>query len=243
MAEGNHLQAAHSPEELHADRPADPQPDPRRDPEGRCPAAPRTGPRAAVRRLPGQHARGAERPGDARPHRVPGRAGQLHQGRRQRRHDRRRAAADAAAGSRSLRDLRGAARDGAQPRRPSRRSAPRTRSANGSRRTWSGCGSWGPASCAEARPAARPSRSTWRRTASSTSRSSRAAHNHVLFTVFAGVNLMMKETHWKAHEEQGPARSGERRGVRGRARGHPRGDPRPGREGGRARGAEAPRAC
>jgi GntR family transcriptional repressor for pyruvate dehydrogenase complex len=25
----------------------------------------------------------------------------------------------------------------------------------------------------------------------------RAAHNHVLFTVFAGVNLMMNETHWK----------------------------------------------
>jgi GntR family transcriptional repressor for pyruvate dehydrogenase complex len=32
---------------------------------------------------------------------------------------------------------------------------------------------------------------------------SRAAHNHVLFTVFAGVNLMMKETHWKAMKSKG----------------------------------------
>jgi DNA-binding FadR family transcriptional regulator len=26
----------------------------------------------------------------------------------------------------------------------------------------------------------------------------RSAHNSVLFTVYSGVNLMMKETHWKA---------------------------------------------
>jgi GntR family transcriptional regulator, transcriptional repressor for pyruvate dehydrogenase complex len=31
----------------------------------------------------------------------------------------------------------------------------------------------------------------------------RAAHNNVLFTVFAGVNLMMKETHWKAMKSKG----------------------------------------
>lgn len=31
----------------------------------------------------------------------------------------------------------------------------------------------------------------------------RAAHNHVLFTVFSGVNLMMKETHWKAMKSKG----------------------------------------
>ena len=32
---------------------------------------------------------------------------------------------------------------------------------------------------------------------------SRAAHNHVLFTVFSGVNLMMKEIHWKAMKSKG----------------------------------------
>jgi GntR family transcriptional repressor for pyruvate dehydrogenase complex len=31
----------------------------------------------------------------------------------------------------------------------------------------------------------------------------RAAHNSVLFTVFSGVNLMMKETHWKAMKSKG----------------------------------------
>jgi GntR family transcriptional repressor for pyruvate dehydrogenase complex len=33
----------------------------------------------------------------------------------------------------------------------------------------------------------------------------RAAHNSVLFTVFSGVNLMMKETHWKAMKSKGLA--------------------------------------
>jgi GntR family transcriptional repressor for pyruvate dehydrogenase complex len=32
---------------------------------------------------------------------------------------------------------------------------------------------------------------------------SRCAHNTVLFTVFSGVNLMMKETHWKAMKSKG----------------------------------------
>ena len=32
---------------------------------------------------------------------------------------------------------------------------------------------------------------------------SRAAHTHLLFNVFAGVNLMMKETHWKAMKSKG----------------------------------------
>ena len=31
----------------------------------------------------------------------------------------------------------------------------------------------------------------------------RAAHNNVLFTVFSGVNLMTKETHWKAMKSKG----------------------------------------
>jgi len=31
----------------------------------------------------------------------------------------------------------------------------------------------------------------------------RCAHNNVLFTVFSGVNLMMKETHWKAMKSKG----------------------------------------
>jgi DNA-binding FadR family transcriptional regulator len=34
---------------------------------------------------------------------------------------------------------------------------------------------------------------------------SRAAHNNVLFTVFSGVNLMMKETHWKGMKSKGLA--------------------------------------
>jgi DNA-binding FadR family transcriptional regulator len=33
----------------------------------------------------------------------------------------------------------------------------------------------------------------------------RAAHNNVLFTVFSGVNLMTKETHWKAMKSKGLA--------------------------------------
>jgi GntR family transcriptional repressor for pyruvate dehydrogenase complex len=32
---------------------------------------------------------------------------------------------------------------------------------------------------------------------------SRSAHNNVLFTVFSGVNLMMKETHWKGMKSKG----------------------------------------
>jgi DNA-binding FadR family transcriptional regulator len=31
----------------------------------------------------------------------------------------------------------------------------------------------------------------------------RAAHNNVLFTVFSGVNLMTRETHWKAMKSKG----------------------------------------
>lgn len=33
----------------------------------------------------------------------------------------------------------------------------------------------------------------------------RCSHNNVLFTVFSGVNLMMKETHWKAMKSKGLA--------------------------------------
>jgi GntR family transcriptional repressor for pyruvate dehydrogenase complex len=33
----------------------------------------------------------------------------------------------------------------------------------------------------------------------------RCAHNHVLFTVFSGVNLMMKETHWRGMKSKGLA--------------------------------------
>jgi GntR family transcriptional repressor for pyruvate dehydrogenase complex len=34
----------------------------------------------------------------------------------------------------------------------------------------------------------------------------RCAHNNVLFTVFSGVNLMMKETHWKVMKSKGLAK-------------------------------------
>ena len=36
----------------------------------------------------------------------------------------------------------------------------------------------------------------------------RAGHNSVLFTVFSGVNLMMKETHWKTLKSRGISKKG-----------------------------------
>ncbi len=45
----------------------------------------------------------------------------------------------------------------------------------------------------------------------------RCAHNHVLFTVFSGVNLMMKETHWRGMKSKGLA---EEKNVRSYANEH-----------------------
>jgi len=45
----------------------------------------------------------------------------------------------------------------------------------------------------------------------------RSAHNHVLFTVFSGVNLMMKETHWRGMKSKGLA---EEKNVRAYANEH-----------------------
>jgi GntR family transcriptional repressor for pyruvate dehydrogenase complex len=45
----------------------------------------------------------------------------------------------------------------------------------------------------------------------------RLAHNHVLFTVFSGVNLMMKETHWRGMKSKGLA---DERNVRSYATEH-----------------------
>ena len=139
--------------------------------------------------------------------------------------DRRRDAEDPAAGPRSLRDLRGAPGDGARPRRPGRRARHRG-GARSSRRTWSGCARWGARILPEAdkQPAIEEYMEEDRKFHLEIGR---CAHNHVLFTVFSGVNLMMKETHWRGMKSKGLARGEERRGVRDRARGHPRSDPRP----------------